>query len=532
MIRNYYTLAKLCEELQMLRNMKIIECFTQDKNSLILALYNNEDVYHLNFNADARLGALYLRDNFHRANRNSLDLFDSLPGQTIQAIKLEENDRIITVSTNDYNIYIVLFGGSKNNFIVTDKNNIIKDSFKSSQKLKGNLFGIETGSNQKENAGLSLFDYLAKGKHNFGKFYAREFILRHNLKPDMPYSEPDDLPDMIEDFKSGLLSSKEYYLLSETNDSPFFSLIPLMQTETLETFTSVSKGIERRIRKELIEGNIYAERKKMLRILTQLKSRIEKSISEISNSRDKLQRAEDYRHWAELLLQHKEQKSKPGDNVSLIDWDGNTIIIKINPDKTINENAQRYFEKAKNTESNIKIRSKMLPSLKEKLDTINLIIEQTENTVHVKKLKKIKEEYAALFGEDNQDRQGGNRFRTFDLGEGYMLYVGKNAANNDELTLHFAKPNDLWFHARGTSGSHAVLRMHKPEKPPKYILKKAAAVAAYYSGAKNAKYVPVSYTFKKFVHKPKGANPGAVVIKREEVIMAEPRLPDTDSENQ
>ncbi len=83
------------------------------------------------------------------------------------------------------------------------------------------------------------------------------------------------------------------------------------------------------------------------------------------------------------------------------------------------------------------------------------------------------------------------------------------------------------MHARGSSGSHTVLRSPtgKEAKPPKYVLQAAASITAYYSKQKNAKYVPVAYTFKKYVHKPKGAAVGAVVMSREEVIMAEPKLP-------
>jgi predicted ribosome quality control (RQC) complex YloA/Tae2 family protein len=135
-------------------------------------------------------------------------------------------------------------------------------------------------------------------------------------------------------------------------------------------------------------------------------------------------------------------------------------------------------------------------------------------------------EYKDILKQENVEQEQESRFRMFDLGDGYILYVGKNAANNDELTLRFAKPNDLWFHARGSSGSHAVLRLNKEEKVPKHIMQKAASITAYYSGSKKAKYTPVCYTYKKYVHKPKGANPGSVTLSREEVMMAEPKLPE------
>jgi predicted ribosome quality control (RQC) complex YloA/Tae2 family protein len=68
--------------------------------------------------------------------------------------------------------------------------------------------------------------------------------------------------------------------------------------------------------------------------------------------------------------------------------------------------------------------------------------------------------------------------------------------------------------------------MDKEEKPPKMVLQKAAEITAYYSGARNAKYVPVIWTYKKYVRKPKGANVGAVIVAKETVIMAEPKLPE------
>ena len=49
-------------------------------------------------------------------------------------------------------------------------------------------------------------------------------------------------------------------------------------------------------------------------------------------------------------------------------------------------------------------------------------------------------------------------------------------------------------------------------------------IIAYYSQAKHGKYVPVSYTLKKYVNKPRGSNPGSVTISREEVVMVEPKL--------
>jgi predicted ribosome quality control (RQC) complex YloA/Tae2 family protein len=94
--------------------------------------------------------------------------------------------------------------------------------------------------------------------------------------------------------------------------------------------------------------------------------------------------------------------------------------------------------------------------------------------------------------------------------------------------MKHAKPSDLWFHARGSSGSHVILKVNTGKgEPGKKAKGQAAAIAAYYSKMKNATMVPVAMTEKKYVRKPKGAPPGTVVLEREKVIFAEPALPDT-----
>ena len=118
-------------------------------------------------------------------------------------------------------------------------------------------------------------------------------------------------------------------------------------------------------------------------------------------------------------------------------------------------------------------------------------------------------------------------FRVFPLHNGFEVWVGKNSAANDLLTFKFTRQNDIWFHVRGTSGSHTVLKI--PEGfdgvIPKDIITTAAEICAYYSKAKNAKNVPVAYTESKNVNKYKGAKSGSVVVKGEKVVKVVPKTP-------
>ena len=104
--------------------------------------------------------------------------------------------------------------------------------------------------------------------------------------------------------------------------------------------------------------------------------------------------------------------------------------------------------------------------------------------------------------------------------------MGKNAKQNDALTFRYAQKHDLWMHARGTPGSHTVLRLPgRHSQPSPRVLERAASIAAYYSKAQGSALVPVMVTERKYVRKAKGAPPGAVVVEREEVLLVEPKLP-------
>ena len=106
----------------------------------------------------------------------------------------------------------------------------------------------------------------------------------------------------------------------------------------------------------------------------------------------------------------------------------------------------------------------------------------------------------------------------------FRIWVGKDAASNDELTLKYAHKEDLWLHAKDVAGAHVIIKFQAGKKFPKDVVERAAELAAYNSKRKNDTLCPVAFTPKKFVRKRKGDPPGAVVVEREEVMMVVPKL--------
>jgi predicted ribosome quality control (RQC) complex YloA/Tae2 family protein len=96
--------------------------------------------------------------------------------------------------------------------------------------------------------------------------------------------------------------------------------------------------------------------------------------------------------------------------------------------------------------------------------------------------------------------------------------VGRNAKENEELTLKFAHSDDLWLHAQGVPGSHVVVRLEKGANLPPDTLKDAATLALLYSDLKKNGKGDVIYTRRKYVRKAKGRPPGTVMVTQEKAI--------------
>jgi predicted ribosome quality control (RQC) complex YloA/Tae2 family protein len=118
------------------------------------------------------------------------------------------------------------------------------------------------------------------------------------------------------------------------------------------------------------------------------------------------------------------------------------------------------------------------------------------------------------------------RVHEYALPGDWTVLVGRSDADNDRLSIRFARPDDWWFHVRGMPGSHVILQGKTGVEPGREILKQAAAIAAYHSKARTGGVVTVAATRARYVTKPKGAKPGTVHIRKEVVFKVRPGLPE------
>jgi predicted ribosome quality control (RQC) complex YloA/Tae2 family protein len=123
-------------------------------------------------------------------------------------------------------------------------------------------------------------------------------------------------------------------------------------------------------------------------------------------------------------------------------------------------------------------------------------------------------------GSDKRAKEAGIPLRR-QSSDGFVVLVGKNSRQNEEVTFHQASPHDLWLHARGVPGSHVIIRSDG-RRVPATTEREAAQLAAYYSQSRAAGTVPVDVTEQRFVRHIKGGGPGMVTYQQEHTLHVEP----------
>ncbi len=134
---------------------------------------------------------------------------------------------------------------------------------------------------------------------------------------------------------------------------------------------------------------------------------------------------------------------------------------------------------------------------------------------------KLSEGSAAQPAGGGRARRGATRlpYRTFAGGSGSLVLVGRGAADNDALSLHVARPHDLWLHAKDRNGAHVIVPLDRGASCPPDLLVEAAHLAAHFSDARDERVVDIQYTPRRYLRKPRGSGPGFVVVEREKVLV-------------
>ncbi|OAT85017.1 Rqc2 family fibronectin-binding protein [Desulfotomaculum copahuensis] len=274
-----------------------------------------------------------------------------------------------------------------------------------------------------------------------------------------------------------------------------------------------------------------AQRQSLLSVVRRETGRLAKKLALQEESLSRAARAEDYRLYGELITANIYRLEK-GDREAALenfyDSRARTVNILLDPRLTPAENAQAYFKKynkARHTREAARDRAQDTKAELDYLQGVETAVLQAASAPELEEIRRelvdqdyIKPSPAARQQKKEREKPAPLAFTSSD---GLTVLVGCNNRQNDYLTLRLAGGNDIWMHTKDIPGSHVIIRTEGKTVPERTLFE-AASLAAYFSRARQSQNVPVDYTERKNVSKPKSARPGYVIYTGQRTITVDP----------
>jgi predicted ribosome quality control (RQC) complex YloA/Tae2 family protein len=513
---NYYFLRQLTQSLQTLLTGTVIsECFSQNKDELIIRFETHNGSSYLKASLTPTLSCLSFPTEFHRARKNSVDLFPEMIGHHVTSIRQSENERSFLIALTENKSLLFKMHGNRANIILFQaegvvanfRKNLDTDVTLSINELDRQIdWSFETFQQHEQNLPALYF--------TFGKI-VWQYLDAEGFKA-MP---AETKWHKIQGIKATLEQPK--YFLTSINQKAHLVLIPFgdIQKTLDDPITAANEFFY-----TFTHSSLFDQEKNSL--ITTLRSKISGNKNYIlknNQKRSEIGRDSTYKVWADLIMANLHAITPNAKKVVLQNFynDNIPLEIKLKADLSPQKNAEIFYKKAKNQQIEIdKLKESIDRKVKEN-EALENQLNEIEKTADLKSIREAKHQIKPI----TPDKQAVNLPYHEFIFKGYKIWVGKNAESNDILTLKLSYKEDLWLHAKDVAGSHVLIK-HQAGKPfPKDVIERAAELAAYNSKRKTDTLCPVVVTPKKFVRKRKGDPAGAMVVEREDVLMVTPRKP-------
>jgi predicted ribosome quality control (RQC) complex YloA/Tae2 family protein len=518
---NYHFLKYLCPALDdVFAGKTIVACFSQNKDELVIETQDESEVRVIRAHLLPPQVFLSFPAQFSRAKRNSVDLFPDLIGDVITKCSVCAFERAFFFDLKSGSKLVYKLHGNRSNILL----------YHTAQDRPAAIFRNEI----REDRDLdwqSLGKYLDISYNRFVELEgnASQFLPTLGTIPrawlkerGYPEADLDTKWNLMQDLLD--LLDAPLFSIAEKQGEVYLTLLP--ESGAIKTFSDPIQATNELFYLAWVRGNFEKEKNSMLRGYQDQLKKTESYIQKSSIKLDELRTAAPPSELADVIMAHLHEFQEGKSEVELLNfYTGQPVKVSLKPNQKPQQLAETLYRKSKNRQleldqiaKTIAAKQTLKAELEQKISSLDRMSEFRE----LKTYKKNNKEDKALTKE-----QSGLPFKVFEI-EGFTIWVGKSAKDNDEMLRGFVHKDDLWLHARQVPGSHVVIRGKGMPKIPTQVLERAASLAAFYSKLKTDSFAPVIYTEAKYVRKVKGSAPGSVQVDREKVIMVTPKGPDSD----
>lgn len=312
-----------------------------------------------------------------------------------------------------------------------------------------------------------------------------------------------------------------------------FSFRPILQygseTESVE-FASFSALLDAFYAKRETSERVRQKGQDLIRSATTARDRTARKLGFQRKELDETKQRDALRQKGELITANLYRLEKGMLELSCENYyepDAPEIHIKLDPLRTPQQNAARYFKDYQRAKTAEQMLSEQIAKGETELRYLQSVLESLTRAEGERDLEEIRRELEEGGYVRRRSKVKGRIKKTTSLpmrflsSTGLLLSVGRNNIQNDELTCRIAKRTDLWFHVQTIHGAHVILHTEGREADVQSMTE-AALLAAWFSQGRTGVKVPVDYTAVRFVKKPSGAKPGMVIYTTYETAFVTP----------
>ncbi|TCK98344.1 putative ribosome quality control (RQC) complex YloA/Tae2 family protein [Natranaerovirga hydrolytica] len=564
-------IANVVSELnEKLLNGRISKVYQPENDELLLVIKNNRGTYKLVLSAQASLPLLYLTDE-NKTNPMTPPNFCMFLRKHIgsgKIIKITQPnfERIVEFHIEHLNELgdlctkrlIIEIMGRHSNIIFCD-DHLILESIKHishnissvREVLPGREYVYPPNQNKKNPLEISDNDFKNIFVNNTQPVYKAIYTSLNGISPliaqeicfraqiDANHNAKDLDSDEIEllltafttimmKVKNNVFEPSIYYQNDMPTDFSGFKLDSLSALNS-EVYDSISTVLQDFYGSKAILGRIKQKSTDIRKILSNALERSYKKYDlQVKQLQDTSKR-EQCKLYGELILSNAYTIKQGQTQVDVLNYyDNTTINIPLDPTLTAAQNSKKYYDRYNKLKRTYEALNTQVEETKKELahlESINNALDfadKEDDLIHIKK-ELIEYGYIKKKLKEKKTNNLPSHPIHYISSDGYDIYVGKNNAQNDYLSFKFASNNDWWFHTKDFPGSHVIVKSKGDELPDK-TLEEAAAVAAYYSKARQSSKVSVDYTLKKHLKKPNGSKPGFVIYHTNYSMLADPSI--------
>lgn len=338
-------------------------------------------------------------------------------------------------------------------------------------------------------------------------------------------AQVDDKQKAAEEFLAAFSAPKPLGYYVEHEGKSYFSAASLTHTGGTELrFENLGELLDRMYFAKAERDRVKQQAGDLERWLQNEVAKLKLKLKKLKKEQDQAEKRDLLQLNGELIMANLHRITKGMNEIEVDNYyTDEKVKITLDPRKTPIENSQKYYSRYQKAKTALVKTQEQIEKTVDDINYFETLMQQVQQA-GISDIEEIREELAEqgfMKAQKSKKKKKPTKpsVEPYVSSTGVPISVGKNNKQNDYVTFKVASKSDTWLHTKDIPGSHVIIHSSDPDET---TILEAAAIAAYFSKARESSSVPVDYTEVRQVKKPNGAKPGFVIYFEQKTVFVTP----------